>query len=430
MKKFVYATVEDFKELDSIISDGQLHIYSNCILPSGCEPERTRIGFEKHDDGYLVLVDYGITTNSNCSAFCDFLNNGEVRFNTITELGSFFNSLQSLFESKKETVKKHSTPTDTSDVVDKDKLRQIRDEEDKPKKVWPEEIAEPLKKKVFGQDEVIDSIAKKIAINKIRKDNTLLVIALLGPTATGKSETAKLLAEIMSDVYETKYDLIEVAASEFIGEHTVHRFFGAPPGYIGHGEPTIFEPIRNNPHHIIVLNEIEKADQKLLTGLMEVIDTGYIELADNSKPIDLNQCVMFFTSNIPIDMDKYLNLPDFERGEFCRDAFTKHCGRPEISGKIGNFLAFSPLSDDAIVDIIVKFVAEELLSYNLTLVHIDENLMKDFMSRQTKYGARGIRDLVKSSIGDYLLTGHKLDSLINKKVILNGRIEKIEFEIV
>ena len=335
-----------------------------------------------------------------------------------------------MFESKKETVKKHSTPTDTSDVVDKDKLRQIREEEDKPKKVWPEEIAEPLKKKVFGQDEVIDSIAKKIAINKIRKDNTLLVIALLGPTATGKSETAKSLAKIMSDVYETKYDLIEVAASEFIGEHTVHRFFGAPPGYIGHGEPTIFEPIRNNPHHIIVLNEIEKADQKLLTGLMEVIDTGYIELADNSKPIDLNQCVMFFTSNIPIDMDKYLNLPDFERGEFCRDAFTKHCGRPEISGKIGNFLAFSPLSDDAIVDIIVKFVAEELLSYNLTLVHIDENLMKDFMSRQTKYGARGIRDLVKSSIGDYLLTGHKLDSLINKNVSLNGRIEKIEFEIV
>lgn len=430
MKKFVYATVEDFRELDKIISDGQLHIYSNCVLPNGCVPERTRIGFEKHESGYLVLVDYGITTNSTCSAFCDFLNNGEAKFDTITELGSFFNSLQCLFESKKGSIGKPSKFTDISDVVDKDKLHQIRYEENKPKKVWPEEIAEPLKKKVFGQDEAIDSIAKKIAINKIRNDNTLLIMALLGPTATGKSETAKSLAAIMSDVYETKYDLIEVAASEFIGEHTVHRFFGAPPGYIGHGEPTIFEPVRNNPHHIIVLNEIEKADQKLLTGLMEVIDTGYIELADNSKPIDLNQCIMFFTSNIPIDMDKYLNLPDFERGEFCRDAFTKHCGKPEISGKIGNFLAFSPLSDDAIVDIIVKFVAEELSSYNLTLVHIDENLMKDFMSRQTKYGARGIRDLVRSSIGDYLLTGHKLDTLINQNVSLNGRIEKIEFEIV
>lgn len=430
MKKFVCATVEDFKELDNIISDGQLHVYGNCILPNGCKPERTRIGFEKHDDGYLVLVDYGITTNSNCSAFCDFLNNGEARFDTMAELGLFFNSLKCLFEINNDANRKSLKSIEASDVVDKDKLRRIRDEKDKPKKVWPEEIAEPLKKKVFGQDEAIDSIAKKIVINKIRNDNSLLVMALLGPTATGKSETAKSLAEIMSDVYETKYDLIEVAASEFIGEHTVHRFFGAPPGYIGHGEPTIFEPIRNNPHYIIVLNEIEKADQKLLTGLMEVIDTGYIELADNSKPIDLNQCIMFFTSNIPINMDKYLNLPDFERGEFCRDAFTKHCGRPEISGKIGNFLAFSPLSDDAIVDIIVKFVTEELLNYNLTLVHIDENLMKDFMGKQTKYGARGIRDLVRSSIGDYLLTGHRLDALINHNVRLNGSVEKIEFEIV
>lgn len=430
MRKFVYATIEDFKELDNIISDGQLHVYGNCILPKGCKPERTRIGFEKHDDEYLVLVEYGVTTDSNCSSFCDFLKNGEKRFDTITELASFFNSLRCLFESKNETITKPSKSINTCSVVNKDKLRQIRDEEDKPRKVWPEEIAVPLKKKVFGQDEAIDAIAKKIAINKIRKDNRLLVMALLGPTATGKSETAKSLAEIMSDVYKTKYDLIEVAASEFIGEHTVHRFFGAPPGYIGHGEPTIFEPIRNNPHHIIVLNEIEKADQKLLTGLMEVIDTGYVELADNSKPIDLNQCVMFFTSNIPIDMDKYLSLPDFERGEFCRDAFTKHCGRPEISGKIGNFLAFSPLSDDAIVDIIVKFVTEELLNYNLTLVHIDENLMIDFMSRQTKYGARGIRDLVRNSIGDYLLTGHKLDAFTGQNVVLKGSIEKIKFEIV
>ena len=55
----------------------------------------------------------------------------------------------------------------------------------------------------------------------------------------------------------------------------------------------------------LVINEIEKAHVKMLTGLMEAIDTGYLGMADNTKPINLNQCILFFTSNLPIDMDKY-----------------------------------------------------------------------------------------------------------------------------
>ena len=74
----------------------------------------------------------------------------------------------------------------------------------------------------------------------------------------------------------------------------------------------------------------------------------------------------------------------------CRDQFTKHCGRPEISGKIGNFIVFNALSDTATMDIVAKFVKEELKNYELRLVRIDEGLMLDFLKHQTKYGARGI----------------------------------------
>ena len=70
----------------------------------------------------------------------------------------------------------------------------------------------------------------------MRKKSKLLTVMLLGPTATGKSETAKSLAEVLSDATGTKYGFIELAGNEFVGEHSVHRFFGAPPGYVGHGQ--------------------------------------------------------------------------------------------------------------------------------------------------------------------------------------------------
>ena len=318
---------------------------------------------------------------------------------------------------------------DNNLVYDPEKVKALKEEKEVQKHVWPEEISEPLKKTVFGQDDVIDEIAKKIVINNMRKDKKLLVITLIGPTATGKSETAKSLADVLSEVYGTNYGYIEVAGSEFVGEHSVNRFFGAPPGYVGYGNDTVLEPVRNNPRHVIVINEIEKADTKLLTGLMEAIDTGVLGMADNSKPIDLRQCIMFFTSNIPVDMEQYSALPKFEKTELCKDAFTKHCGRPEISGKIGNFVVFNPLSDGATMDIVVKFIKEELSNYNLNLIRIDEGLMLDFLKHQTKYGARGIRELVSDSIGEQLLKERKLEALRDKSVALKGTIRNVEFEV-
>jgi ATP-dependent Clp protease ATP-binding subunit ClpA len=112
----------------------------------------------------------------------------------------------------------------------------------------------------------------------------------------------------------------------------------------------------------------------------------------------------------------------------CRDVFTKHCGRPEISGKIGNFLVFSPLSDDAMTDIIIKFIREELDSYELELAHVDEYLMADFLKQRTKYGARGIRGLVNEAVGRHILRNRNLVGSNGKKISLSGSIENIEFK--
>ena len=432
MREFVYGTAGQFAALDRELSAGKKYRFADRQLPPSCTPDRADIWFSKSDGVYSLLVSRGVSTTAEDPDFRDLLERGEARFLCMDDLASFLRSLQPLFPQTEDEGEKQPGPgagIPAPQAVDKEKLRAITRDERRPRMVWPEELAEKLKQKVYGQDAVIDALADKVVINRMRKDRKLLAVTLVGPTATGKSETAKSLAEVMSQVYGTPYGYIEIAGSEFIGEHTVHRFFGAPPGYVGHGQATILEPVRKNPNHVIVINEIEKADEKILVGLMEAIDTGMLGMADNSKPIDLNGCILLFTSNIPIDMEKYEAGSEFERAEMCRDAFTRHCGRPEISGKIGNFLVFRPLDDMAVADVIVKFVREELSSFDLQLAHIDEYLMADFLKHRTKYGARGIRGLVSDSVGRHLLRTRRLEEFRNKSVNLRGTIADIEFEV-
>ncbi len=431
MKEFVYGTAEQFIALDNELSAGRNYKFANRLLPAGSTPSTACLWFGKVDGVYHLYIDSGISCSLENDRLKGLFEQGELSFASMDEVQGFFHSLQDLYEPVLPGIPE-VTPTEArpanDSVIDREKLSVIRTEQEKPKEVWPEDLAGPLKERIYGQDAVIDALADKVVINQMRSEKKLLVMTLLGPTATGKSETAKSLADVMSKAYGRKYGYIEIAGSEFIGEHTVHRFFGAPPGYIGHGHPTLLEPVRKNPYHVIVINEIEKADEKILVGLMEAVDTGLLGMADNSKSINLNRCILLFTSNLPIDMEKYDAATEFERLEMCREAFTKHCGKPEITGKIGNFLAFSPLSEKAMVDVVIKFIREELKSYDLPLAHVDEYLMADLLKYRTQYGARGIRELVNASVGRPLLRARRLGKLKGKRISLKGNIGHIEFE--
>ena len=429
MKQFVFGTVEQYRLLDQKLSAGIKYEFPEQEMPSSCSRPYATIWFGKENEVYIVCVDKDITVDPENADLQGFLKQGYMRFVSLEDMVSFFHSFQSLYDQKGEL--ENEPKKDSENVIDKSKLHNIINSVARSrKKVKSKDIAEPLKAKVFGQDEVIDELCRLILINKQHKESRVLPIALIGPTATGKSETARSLADIMSQTFGTQYGFIEIAGSEFIGSHTVHRFFGSPPGYVGHGGPTILDPVRKNPNHVIVINEIEKADLKILVGLMEAIDTGMLGMADNSGNIDLNQCIILFTSNIPIDMDEYMKLSEFERTEMCRNAFTKHCGHPEISGKIGNFLVYRPLDNDAKADIIVKFVREELDSFNLTLQRIDEHLMVDFLKHETKYGARGIRALVTNSLGKLMLDRDNVEELEGKQVVLSGTIDNIQIRVI
>jgi|GEM_PF-866155 len=465
MREFAFGTSAQFAALNQELSQGKYYKFANRQLPM-CSPPTATIWFAKKNDVYVMYIDKGITTASDNQDLRHLLANGETKFICFDDMTAFLHSLQSLYPGEEvrggqEEVQtsdreaagtngyrsdiegevaedqtadgnndKHDVPAfDPDKLIDKKKLQEIKTENGRPKQVWPDEISGPLKQKIFGQDTAIDALADAVVINQMNTVDKLLVIALLGPPATGKSETGRSLAEVLSGLYGRHYGFIEIAASEYIEEHMVHKFLGAPPGYIGHGGKTVLDPVRSNPYHVILINEIEKANEKMLVALMEAMDTGRLGMADNSEPIDLNKCILLFTSNIPVNMDQYLKASEFERSEMCKDAFTKHCGRPEISRRIQDFMVFVSLSEDAEVNVILKFAKLSIQSYGGILVHVDEQLMAEFLKHKTKYGASEIGNYVSKAIGRSMLRKRQADLVKDKSVTVKGTVDNIEFEL-
>ena len=315
------------------------------------------------------------------------------------------------------------------EMVDREKVRRLEEQEEK-RIVWPDELAEELKKDIYGQDEAITRISELIAGSLRRKKPEVTVILLFGPTGVGKTETGRKLPEALTKLTHVTYGLQQIALNEFVGEHSVNRFFGAPPSYVGYKDPTIFEPIRKNPYQVYLLDEIEKATDRIWTGLMEAFSTGVVHLADNSPSIDLSHVIFVITSNLPINMKEYNAASSFRKKEICRDALSRACGHPEIAGKITNCLAYQPFSGDGLTDIILKFVTEELDNYDMTLNHMDEKLMVQLKKQHSNYGARGVRDAVREALLNATVYERNPERYKGRRVNLNGDVENIQIEMV
>ena len=314
-------------------------------------------------------------------------------------------------------------------IVDKDKVREL-EEKKQMRTVWPDELAAELKRDIYGQDEAITKISELICANLRRKRPEVEVIVLFGPTGVGKTEVGKALPGALEKLTGQGYGFQQIALNEFIGDHSVNRFFGSPPSYVGYKDPTVFEPVRSNPYQVFLLDEIEKATDRIYTGLMECFSSGVVRLADNSPEIDLSHAIFIITSNIPVDMKAYEEASAFRKKEICRNTLAKACGHPEIAGKITNCLAFRELPVDALTDIVSKFVVEELLNYDMELEHMDEHLMVQLKEQHSNYGARGVRDAVREAITAATVYDRNIGRYKGRKVTLSGDVENIVITII
>jgi type VI secretion system protein VasG len=158
-------------------------------------------------------------------------------------------------------------------------------------------LADILERRVIGQRHALEMIARRVHTSRARLDNPnrpIGVFMLVGPSGTGKTETALTLAEAL---YGGEQNLISINMSEFQEAHTVSTLKGSPPGYVGYGEGGVLtEAVRRRPYSVVLLDEVEKAHSDVHEIFFQVFDKGWMEDAEG-RYIDFKNTIIILTSN-------------------------------------------------------------------------------------------------------------------------------------
>jgi type VI secretion system protein VasG len=163
-------------------------------------------------------------------------------------------------------------------------------------------LGDLLEKRVIGQRHALDMIARRVHTSRAKLDNPnrpIGVFMLVGPSGTGKTETALTLAEAL---YGGEQNLISINMSEFQEAHTVSTLKGSPPGYVGYGEGGVLtEAVRRRPYSVVLLDEVEKAHHDVHEIFFQVFDKGWMEDAEG-RYIDFKNTIIILTTNAAQDV--------------------------------------------------------------------------------------------------------------------------------
>jgi ATP-dependent Clp protease ATP-binding subunit ClpB len=224
----------------------------------------------------------------------------------------------------------------------------------------------------------------------------------LGPTGVGKTELAKALAEFL---FDDERAMIRIDMSEYGEKHSVARLVGAPPGYIGYEEGgQLTEAVRRRPYCVVLLDEVEKAHQEVFDILLQVLDDG--RLTDGQgRTVDFRNTILILTSNLG---SQFIADPALDE-DAKRDAVmsvVRATFKPEFLNRLDDVILFEALSTEEltqIVDLQVARLARRLASRRLTLTVTPA--AREWLALtgfDPVYGARPLRRLVQSAIGDQL----------------------------
>lgn len=257
-----------------------------------------------------------------------------------------------------------------------------------------------LKLVIFGQDKAIESLVSSIKISRsIISDDDKPIGSFLfsGPTGVGKTEISKQLSFLMG------IDLIRIDMSEYMEKHTVSRLIGAPPGYIGYEQGGLLtDSVNQNPHSIVLLDEIEKAHPDIFNILLQVMDHGVLT-DSNGRKVDFRNILLIMTTNAGAERMSRSSM-GFTNQDHTKDSIyeLEKIFSPEFRNRLDSVIEFSALDRHSIDRVIDKLIIE--LEQKLEKDQITINLNKKAKSwiaergYDNKMGARPLSRIINKYI--------------------------------
>lgn len=294
-----------------------------------------------------------------------------------------------------------------------------------------------LKQFVIGQDEAIDTITRVIKRNKVginNKDKTIGNLLLLGPSGVGKTLIAKKLAQ---EVFGSENDLVRIDMSEYSEKSSVTKMLGSSPGFIGYengGQLT--EAIKNKQHCVLLLDEIEKANEEVFNIFLQVFDEG--RLTDNSgQLVNFKNIIVLMTSNVGAKKASELGsglgfINDVnENKKNIIEKELKKTFKPEFINRIDKIVYFNSLTDENLKDIInleLQQLNSRMEEINFSIEYDDDtiNFIHERAIKEKEYGARPIKRIIQTYVEDeitnLLLTNEYENNYAFKTFIKDGKL--------
>jgi ATP-dependent Clp protease ATP-binding subunit ClpA len=291
-----------------------------------------------------------------------------------------------------------------------------------------------MQTKIYGQEKAIDSLLDKIYISQAGLKSLNKPVGsflFVGPTGVGKTEAAKQLS-INLGVKLIRFDM-----SEFQEKHSVAKFIGAPPGYVGFDDNAgqLITSLQENPNCVLLLDEVEKAHPDVLTVMLQLMDNGFIT-GSNGKKADARNAILIMTSNLgAADAEKNaVGFGSLERDGDPKDAVNRFFA-PEFRNRLDGVIRFGKLDHKTMVLIVKKFIDDLNSLIKDKNIHVKPNVnsIEYLISKgfDSKMGARPLQrtidEMIKKPLSREILFG----KLVNGGVVeISVEDDKLKLNVV